>query len=195
MNIDKALRDPMTGVYSRAALHERLREEVERASRYSLPLSLLVIDLDHFKSVNDAFGHSRGDRVLKEFTRRMIAMTRSTDPLFRYGGDEFVILLPHNTSAQAVQLARRLLESISAVPFPGEPPLSLTFSVGVASYPEDGETSESLFEVADQRQYQAKRAGRARVVSIEDDPAQISGTGEPGRLIERDMAWNHSAVF
>ncbi len=147
----QGVRDALTGAYSRASLHDRLRHEVERARRYSLPLSILVIDLDHFKSVNDAFGHTRGDKVHIDFVERMQSLVRESDLLFRYGGDEFILLLLHTDSQQSLGFARRLVEGVQAVPFPGVPPLSVTLSVGSASFPGDGQTAEDLFERADRR--------------------------------------------
>jgi diguanylate cyclase (GGDEF)-like protein len=187
---ENLLRDELTGVYSRASLYERLREEIERASRYSSHFSLLMLDVDHFKSVNDAFGHTQGDRVLNEFARRLRNTTRSTDLVFRYGGDEFIVLFPHTEKTQAAKLAQTLLEGIANTPFSSQPPLTLTVSIGVATFPIDGETPETLFDVIDQRHYRAKRAGRNCVVSenmlLADEKAD-SIPEEPPRLIERDQ--------
>ncbi len=181
------VRDSLTGALSRASLHDRLRHEVDRARRYGLPLSILVIDLDHFKSVNDAFGHTRGDKVLMDFVERMHSLARDSDLLFRYGGDEFILLLPHTDSLQAPAFARRLIDTVHALPFPGVPPLSVTLSVGSASFPGDGQTAEDLFERADRRLYEAKRQGRGRVVA--DDPAapQPFTFEVEARLLEREL--------
>jgi diguanylate cyclase (GGDEF)-like protein len=188
--MENLLRDELTGVYSRASLYDRLREEIERASRYNNRFSVLMLDVDHFKSVNDAFGHTQGDRVLNEFARRLRTMTRSTDLVFRYGGDEFIVLFPHTEKTQAVKLGQTLLEGVSSVPFSSQPPLTLTVSIGVATFPEDGETPETLFDVIDQRHYRAKRAGRNCMFS-EDIllPDEKAGNipEEPPRLIERDL--------
>jgi diguanylate cyclase (GGDEF)-like protein len=187
---ENLLRDELTGVYSRASLYERLREEIERANRYNNRFSLLMLDVDHFKSVNDAFGHTQGDRVLNEFARRLRNMSRSTDLVFRYGGDEFIVLFPHTDKAQAAKLAQMLLEGVSATPFSSQPPLTLTVSIGVATFPIDGETPETLFDVIDQRHYRAKRAGRNCMVSEDmllPDEKVNNIPEEPPRLIERDQ--------
>lgn len=186
MNPENTLRDSLTGAYSRAALQPRLAEEVERAYRYTLPFSLLIIDLDYFKSINDAFGHSRGDQVLKEFAARTHALTRGSDLLFRYGGDEFVLLLPNTNRIQAIMLATRLLNAIRGEAFAGDPPLTLSLSIGCASFPEAGQTAESLWECADQRLYEAKRQGRSRVVAEDPAPVRQLAFDFASRPIERD---------
>ncbi|HET6229395.1 MAG TPA: GGDEF domain-containing protein, partial [Longimicrobiaceae bacterium] len=128
-------RDALTSVYAKSALYERLHEEVQRGLRYDEPFSLLLLDLDHFKSVNDAFGHARGDAALTEFADRIQAAARGSDVLFRYGGDEFVLFLPHTLHDDATLLAQRLLAEVAATPLQGTPPLSLSVSVGVATFP------------------------------------------------------------
>src|SRR5438270_10627098 len=124
--VDNLLRDALTGAHSRATLQERLREEVERARRYDLPLTLLVADLDHFKSINDAFGHTRGDLVLIGFVERLRGLIRDSDLLFRYGGDEFVLVLLHSDLPQARVPAGPLLDGMRPWPLPGNPLLSVT---------------------------------------------------------------------
>jgi diguanylate cyclase (GGDEF)-like protein len=185
-------RDTVTGTYARTALMERLEEEVQRGLRYGDEFSLLVLDLDHFKSVNDAFGHSRGDAVLAELAARVQAAARASDVLFRYGGDEFVLLLPRTSREQAAALARRLADAIAAAPFAGTPPLSLGASVGVAAFPEDGSTATALFDRADARMFQAKRGG-GRVVA-RDIPQRLGDALDgTGRLVERAGALEHGA--
>jgi diguanylate cyclase (GGDEF)-like protein len=183
------LRDPLTGVYSRITLEQRLKEEIERAIRYDTPFSIILLDLDHFKSINDGFGHRRGDQILIEFTGRLRKLSRRSDILFRYGGDEFLFLLPNTSKVQADLLANRLLEEIASQPFGQSPPILLSISLGVAAAPEDASTAEVLFEKVDQRHYVAKRLGRGRVIS--EDPQRDNSLlpfDEGARLLERDEA-------
>lgn len=187
MTAEPVLRDPLTGAHSRATLQDRLREEVERARRYGLPLSLQILDLDHFKTINDGFGHTRGDLILMSFVERLRRLARDSDLLFRYGGDEFVMLLLHTDRHQALTFANRMLDGVQSVPFPGNPALTLTISIGSASFPEDGHTAEDLFERADRRLYEAKQHGRARVIA-EDSVAPRPMSFEVGsRLMEREQ--------
>ena len=182
------LRDATTGIYARSALKERLQEEAARARMTGEPLSLLLIDLDYFKSINDAFGHSRGDAVLVEWAERLRAAIRSGDLPFRYGGDEFVVLLPNTSLELAAALAHRLLADVHAQPFAGDPPLTLSLSIGVASFPGDADTPEALFARADYRLFEAKRLGRARVVDATATSGAALRMNEMVRLVDRDDA-------
>jgi diguanylate cyclase (GGDEF)-like protein len=181
---DRAAIDAVTGAYSRSMLDIRLIEELDRVRRSGADCALCVFDLDHFKSVNDAFGHARGDQVLRLAVERVNGMVRGSDLLFRYGGDEFVMLLPDTTQAQALEVALRVLAGIGASPFPGEPPLSVSISMGVACYPADATDPAELIAVADRRSYLAKRRGRACVVADDESPG--AGPTAPARLLERD---------
>jgi diguanylate cyclase (GGDEF)-like protein len=127
------LYDSITGVYSRSLLTTRLQHEVQRAVRSNQPLSLLMLDVDFFKSINDAFGHSRGDQALAEVAARIKAQMRLSDEIFRYGGDEFVILLPQINKQQAIVLAQRISDRVSEVPLTGDPPLVLSVSNNACS--------------------------------------------------------------
>ncbi len=187
----------ITGVYSRSALSIMLQQEIETAGQSNQPFALLLLDLDHFKSVNDAFGHQMGDKLLVEFAARLQKISRVDDPVFRYGGDEFVILLKGVTKPQAVMIANRLLTQISEKPYDTTPPLTLTISLGVVSFPSEGQSAEELFEIADRRHYIAKRSGRGQVVS-ENPEHKTDGPQDdlesPSRLIDRDQqfeAYNH----
>jgi diguanylate cyclase (GGDEF)-like protein len=185
---DAVLRDALTGVYTRAVFEGRLGEEVASAARFEHPLSLLVLDIDHFKSVNDGFGHARGDCVLAEFGIRLKREIRAHDSVYRYGGDEFVVLLPNTPMEKAVDVAQRLLKAVSASLFPGDPPINLSISVGVAAFPQDGTGPDDLFFVADRRLYQAKRRGRAQIVHQDNARTDFSATQQQSQLIERDQA-------
>ncbi len=158
--------DPLTAVLNRRALTERLASELERVRRYDSTVSLLLIDIDHFKRVNDSYGHLVGDDVLMDVGALLQSAVRAVDVVARYGGEEFVIALPETGLAGATVFAERIRELIEAHPFlhAGGSQLHLTASVGVASYPSPGlETVEDLLATADQALYRAKAEGRNRV--------------------------------
>lgn len=157
--------DGLTGLYNRRAFQERLQQEVERANRYHRPLSLIMIDIDHFKTYNDTHGHLQGDDVLIEVAHVLKQLSRGSDIVARYGGEEFALILPETNRVSAAALGKRLRGHIERRKFPGEeqlPEQVLTISVGIASYtPPDSQ--KALLEAADVALYQAKRAGRNRV--------------------------------
>jgi diguanylate cyclase (GGDEF)-like protein len=187
MALQNAPRDPLTGLLSRAVLKPQVEHAIEHSAG-SAEFALVVLDLDHFKSINDAFGHQRGDRILEEFAQRAVELSRARDTLFRYGGDEFVALLPDSGRVQALAFAWRLLDQMRAIPFAGQPALTIALSAGVAAYPSDGQTFDELFAAADRRHYLAKYLGRAQVIG-DDDPLPSGAPIEaPSRLIERDQA-------
>jgi len=157
------LYDHLTGALSRQAFDIRLQEEMERARLYQYNLSLVFLDVDNFKQVNDEYGHTRGDEVLRAFVERIKTNLRTTDLLFRFGGDEFVLILQGVDESRGPALVQQLLEDVSTMKIPGDPPLWITFSAGIAYFPVDGDTAEILLEIADQRAYHAKRTGRGRV--------------------------------
>jgi diguanylate cyclase (GGDEF)-like protein len=145
-----------------------LRKEIERAQRFGRPLSVLMLDIDNFKGVNDSFGHQRGDEVLIEVTRRMLGEIRANiDVVGRYGGDEFVILLPETPSGGARVVAEKIRTAMRSQPFVGASadPLTVTSSLGISTYPEDGSTAEDLLGRTDAALYRAKAEGRDRVVT------------------------------
>lgn len=155
--------DHLTGALSRQALDERLQEVFKRARLYQYGFSLSFLDLDHFKEVNDNHGHARGDEILITFAQRVMAELRTTDLLFRYGGDEFVLILQGTDPARGQALIQRLVEEARTIPVPGEPPLYISFSAGIANFPEDGDSPDALLKAADERVYRAKGGGRGRL--------------------------------
>ncbi|HEK1648477.1 diguanylate cyclase DgcP [Pseudomonas aeruginosa] len=159
----KALTDPLTGLPNRAALSERLEQEVTRRHRDGGDLLLAVLDIDHFKRINDDFGHLAGDKVLKIIAGELRKRLRQADFIARFGGEEFVVLLPATSLEAGRQLLERLRAAIAACPFhfKGEP-LSITCSAGITAF-EGNEAGEAVFERADQALYRAKRAGRDRL--------------------------------
>ncbi|RMH54533.1 MAG: GGDEF domain-containing protein [Candidatus Hydrogenedentota bacterium] len=159
-----ALIDGLTGTFRRHHFEERLRAELARARREQGTLSLVLIDLDRFKSINDTFGHLEGDRVLKTVGKILNENVSSPGLVARYGGEEFVLLLPGISKESAAAATDAIRKKLEAIPFP-EFNRSITFSAGVASFPADGATLETLTNTADQALYKAKSAGRNRVVT------------------------------
>ena len=155
--------DHLTGARSRLALDTLLEESIQRARQGRSVLAVTFLDLDHFKEVNDTLGHGRGDEVLVTFARRIQANLRAEDLFFRYGGDEFALLLPSTDPARAAEVVERLQAAACGMPFPGKPSFFLSFSAGIAYFPFDGETPKELLEIADQRAYQAKWSGGGQV--------------------------------
>lgn len=160
-----ATTDALTGLFNRRHADEVLANEVRRTRRYGSALSVAVVDVDHFKGINDRFGHESGDRALQHVANVLRVGTRSTDVVFRYGGEEFLILLTHTGPAEAAAVMERLRVRLSAEPVPGLGE-RLTVSAGVASCRADDEVSR-LIQRADAQMYRAKEAGRDRVF-VED---------------------------
>ncbi len=154
---DLARRDPLTGLLNRAAFEERMSEEVARALRYGRHLALVMFDVDDFKLVNDRFGHQEGDRVLIHVARVLQASFRLSDPVFRYGGDEFVALCPE-TSGDVAENASKRVESQRVILGANDDFLrSIKISWGIASLPADAVNAFNLIQIADQRLYRLKR--------------------------------------
>jgi len=159
--------DGLTGLLSRRPFMERLAQEFKYGSVYNSPFSLLLVDIDHFKTVNDTFGHNTGDLVLARVAELLSKSTYETDIVGRYGGEEFLILLPKSKRDGVVDKANYIRQRISQEPFYYEEQrFSVTVSIGIAHYPQDGENSNDLLNEADRALYKAKSTGRNRVVSL-----------------------------
>ena len=157
-----ATRDPLTGLLNRREMSRVLDEELQRARRYQRPMAVLWVDFDHFKDVNDTYGHAAGDSVLRSISRLLLGSVRSVDSIGRFGGEEFVIVLPEMDLEEAQETAERLRRKVAEEPQPlgnGEA-VPLTISVGVAVYPDHGQTASTLCAAADKAMYLAKDRGR-----------------------------------
>jgi diguanylate cyclase (GGDEF)-like protein len=165
-----AYHDMLTGLANRQLLTEHLRQEIALAHRLERMIALVFIDLDHFKSVNDTLGHSAGDRLLKEVAARLASCTREGDIVSRFGGDEFVMVLPNLTDDDAlVPVIRRVLDSVSeAVSLDGHD-VTVTCSIGVALYPRDGTDLDTLLRKADATMYRVKQRGRGEFLFHKDE--------------------------
>ncbi|HOX44338.1 MAG TPA: diguanylate cyclase [Myxococcota bacterium] len=160
-----AVTDGLTGLANHRHFHERLADELERARRFGHPLALIMLDLDHFKALNDRYGHLAGNAVLAELARTLLGLARKEDLVARYGGEEFAVVLLESRLEQAAAFAERLRLAVEQAR-PGrvfDPELAVTISAGVASYPDQATGAEALIVAADRALYAAKAAGRNRV--------------------------------
>jgi diguanylate cyclase (GGDEF)-like protein len=178
---ENAIRDHLTGLFNRRYMEETMERELRRALRAKIPLSVVALDLDYFKRLNDTHGHDAGDAVLRTFGKLLREGFREDDVVCRSGGEEFAVIMP---GALPINAARRV-EALRArvndlqIPFGTGVSLSFTFSAGVATFPQHGETAASLFHVADSALYDAKKAGRNRVVVVGDGAAAQAAAGKP----------------
>ncbi|MEJ2568233.1 MAG: GGDEF domain-containing protein [candidate division WOR-3 bacterium] len=144
-----------------------MKEELERAERYKNNLSVLMLDIDWFKEYNDFHGHQMGDKLLVRLVRTLSYNIRFTDKLYRYGGEEFVVLLPETREAEAKEVAEKLRSKVAEKKFEGakksQPNMIVSISVGIASYPKNGTTSKELILAADSAMYEAKTSGKNMV--------------------------------
>lgn len=165
-----SMRDTLTGLYNRREFHRFLAYELVKCRRYGRPLALLMMDIDHFKDINDRFGHRVGDEILRHITSVLLSNVRTCDLLARYGGDEFSVVLPETSGSQAWQGAERLRNGIEVETIPVNyqndriENIHVTLSLGVAEFPQDAGSGDALIEAADQALYLAKQQGRNRVV-------------------------------
>ena len=159
--------DPLTGIFNRRYFENQLSKELQRASRYEHSLSILFLDIDQFKKINDEFGHQVGDQVLQELSQILERGLRSVDVVARYGGDEFIILLPETKKKHATKTAERILKTIKGHDFFKKDlkVKELSISIGVAGFPEDAGGTYEMIKKADTALYQAKRQGGSQVVA------------------------------
>jgi two-component system cell cycle response regulator len=168
MSIEMAITDALTSLHNRRYMESHLSTLVEQAASRGKPLTVLVLDIDYFKSVNDTYGHDAGDDVLREFSQRLKKSIRGIDLACRYGGEEFVVVMPETDMAVATMVAERLRRRIASEPFPisqGSNAVEVTISIGLAAYASASDTAANILKRADQALYRAKRDGRNRVVA------------------------------
>jgi diguanylate cyclase (GGDEF)-like protein len=166
------IREDMTGLYNKSYIKQRLQEEFYRSHTYNHPLSLLMIDLDNFKNLNDMYGHTIGDQLLKSFSALIKETIRPSDIAARYGGEEFLIILPETGDQEAIRVAERIHKKVCTYPFRNESlkgvTIRFTISIGTCSFPQYGQSGDELITLADVALYQAKREGKNRIASYGD---------------------------
>jgi two-component system cell cycle response regulator len=168
LSIEMAITDALTGLYNRRYMESHLASLLEQAAARGKPLSVLVLDIDYFKAVNDTHGHDAGDDVLREFALRIRKSIRGIDLACRYGGEEFVVVMPETDMAVASAVAERLRRRIAAEHFQielGARNIEVTISIGIAGLDSASDNAASILKRADQALYRAKRDGRNRVVA------------------------------
>lgn len=174
-----SFKDELTGLYNRRFFSIRLEEEISRYRRFSHPVSVILLDLDGLKVINDELGHAAGDDTLRELSRILLTRSRKINVFCRYGGDEFAVLLVETPKAGAVRYAERIRQAVADYPFTHG--RRMTASFGVAGFPDDvASTAEDLLQAVDEALYAAKRSGKNRVAAYERAPA-----GEPAESEER----------
>ncbi len=166
----QAIRDPLTGLYNRRYMEETLEREIKRATRHQTSLGVIMLDIDHFKGFNDTFGHTAGDLVLRQIGVALISNTRAEDVVCRYGGEEFLVILPEISASDLYRRTEDLRAYISAlsVQYHDRTLQNVTFSAGLAMFPQDASSMEALLDAADDALYSAKRNGRNRVAIAAD---------------------------
>lgn len=168
---DEAIRDPLTGLFNRRYLEETLERELSRAGREQSSLSLAMLDIDHFKRLNDTHGHAAGDVILRSLSTLLRDYTRTEDVVCRYGGEEFVVVFPATSLPHAMQRMEQLRAAIESLRVSYERMvLQNTISIGIAAFPVHGKTSRQLLQAADMALYEAKESGRNRVMACESAP-------------------------
>ena len=174
---EQSIRDPLTGLHNRRYFEESLSREMARSARDRQPLSLFMLDVDHFKRYNDTHGHDAGDALLRELGRELRECARTSDIVCRFGGEEFVVVLPNAGDVEASAWSERLMQNVRAMQVRlGSRALpSITVSMGLAVFPQHGASAEALLHAADAALYEAKRDGRDRlkVVKLAPDESRL----------------------
>lgn len=172
-----AATDALTGLFNRRTFDERFRAEFLRSQRFDKPFALALMDIDHFKYVNDTYGHAAGDAVLQALAMILKKQTRDVDVVARYGGEEFTVILPESDEAKAQAIAERIRRAVANAPFrlPGGDAITVTISIGVACYPSCTADANQMLEGADEAMYQAKQTGRNRVCLFGGKPNAKTG--------------------
>ncbi len=194
--VELSVTDPLTGLPNRRYLFQQLDAELARAQRFDHPLSLLMIDIDHFKHLNDTAGHTAGDDVLKDVSLLLRRAVRKVDTVARYGGEEFVVLLPQVGRAEALEVADKLRRSVEEAPLEHgkrQPAGTVTISVGVASLPDDAADRSALVDAADSALYASKRGGRNRVTAYQPG-MELEPTRQRGPHAQRRSSGEHPLV-
>jgi diguanylate cyclase (GGDEF)-like protein len=165
-----AIKDGLTGLFNQTYMKSRLQEEIYRSERYKYPLSLILIDLDDFKRINDKHGHATGDRVLKTFSDLLQEKVRASDISGRFGGEEFLILLPQTSCLDAASAAERIRKEVAVTPFRigggSDRSCQFTISLGVYSSPANGQNVDEIINLTDAALYRAKKEGKNKVVVV-----------------------------
>lgn len=194
----QASTDPLTGLANRGFMKQVFEDELQQARLNEDPLGILILDLDHFKAVNDTYGHDVGDEVLKRVAQRIRRTIRRDDHAGRWGGEEFVVCLPGAGLEGTLTVARKILEAIRSRPF-GQPELEATVSIGASVYPDHGASISMLLKHADQALYAAKHGGRNRVLPFSPELDKTGHRSDPvGSLFDSDTANSHrnlTAIF
>jgi diguanylate cyclase (GGDEF)-like protein len=164
----QAIRDPLTNLFNRRYLDETFDRELARAAREDYPVCVIMLDIDHFKKVNDTYGHEAGDFILKAMAKTLSERNRRGDFTCRFGGEEFVVVMPNMAMDTAYKRAEDLRIALNSLNIPyGRFNLTITISIGIASYPNNGEDRESVLRAADRAMYAAKQAGRDHILTYD----------------------------
>ncbi|RDI41151.1 sensor domain-containing diguanylate cyclase [Aquicella lusitana] len=184
----QSVRDPLTSLYNRRYLEEFLIKQIHQSERTKQPLSVLMLDLDHFKRINDVHGHDAGDLVLKQLSQLLINEIRPGDLAARYGGEEFIIVLYDTEAQTAIKRADNIRKSVSLlhVKFGAQDTGEITVSIGISEYPQDGKTGSELIEAADKALYVAKNTGRNKVVPFSEVQLNLKISTNKKSTVEKE---------